>query len=85
MRIALIADSHLSERAPECVSNWDVAAAVVIRLGAELTIHLGDISLDGQNHPGELDFAADAVRRWPTPCCASPATTTWATPPASRP
>ena len=72
MRIAVIADSHLSERAPECVSNWDVAAAVVTRLGAELTIHLGDISLDGQNHPDELDFAADAVRRWPTPMLCIP-------------
>jgi 3',5'-cyclic AMP phosphodiesterase CpdA len=67
MRIAVIADSHLSERAPECVSNWDVAAAAVARLGAELTIHLGDISLDGQNHLDELLFAAEAVRRWPTP------------------
>jgi 3',5'-cyclic AMP phosphodiesterase CpdA len=72
MRIAVIADSHLSERAPECVSNWEVAAAVVARLGAELTIHLGDISLDGQTHPEELAFAADAVRRWPTPMLCVP-------------
>lgn len=72
MRIAVIADSHLSERAPECVSNWEAAAAVVSRLGAELTIHLGDISLDGQNCPEELFFAADAVRRWPTPMLCVP-------------
>jgi 3',5'-cyclic AMP phosphodiesterase CpdA len=72
MRIAVIADSHLSARAPECLGNWDVAAAVVTRLGAELTIHLGDISLDGQNRPEELDFAADAVRRWPTPMLCIP-------------
>jgi len=72
MRIALIADSHLSARAPECVSNWEAAAAVVARLGAELTIHLGDISLDGQNHPDELAFAAEAVRRWPTPMLCVP-------------
>lgn len=72
MRIAVIADSHLSERAPECLSNWEAAAAVVKRLGAELTVHLGDISLDGQNHPEELLFAADAVRRWPTPMLCIP-------------
>ena len=72
MRIAVIADSHLSARTPECVSNWETAAAVVARLGAELTIHLGDISLDGQNHPDELLFAAEAVRRWPTPMLCVP-------------
>jgi hypothetical protein len=72
MRIALVADSHLSERAPECVSNWEVAGAVVRRMGAELTIHLGDISLDGQSHPEELRFAAEAVRRWPTPMICLP-------------
>lgn len=72
MRIALIADSHLSERAPECVGNWEAAAAAVSRLGAELTIHLGDISLDGQNHPEELLFAAEAVRCWPTPMLCAP-------------
>jgi len=67
MRIAVVTDSHLSERAPECVGNWEVAASVVHRLGAELTIHLGDISLDGQAHPEELRFAAGLLRRWPTP------------------
>ena len=72
MRIALVADSHLSERAPECLSNWELAGAVVRRLGAELTIHLGDISLDGQSHPEELRFAAEAVRRWPTPMLCVP-------------
>jgi len=72
MCIAVIADSHLSARTPECVSNWEAAAAVVARLGAELTIHLGDISLDGQNHPDELLFAAEAVRRWPTPMLCVP-------------
>ena len=66
MRIALIADSHLSPRTPECVANWHAARSAVERLAPDLTVHLGDISLDGQTHPEELGFAADLVKRWPT-------------------
>ncbi|MBC7993251.1 MAG: metallophosphoesterase [Rhizobacter sp.] len=67
MRIALVADSHLAERAPECVANWKAAAGAVARLRADLTVHLGDISLDGQVHPDELRFAHDQTKAWPTP------------------
>jgi len=66
MRIALVADSHLSARAPACVANWRAAARAVQRLGATLTVHLGDITLDGQNHPDDLAFAASLLRHWPT-------------------
>jgi len=34
MRIALITDSHLSPRAPECVANWHVAWRAVERLSS---------------------------------------------------
>ena len=67
MRIALIADSHLSPRSPECVANWHAAQRAVERFSVDLTVHLGDISLDGQTHPEELDFAAELVQRWPIP------------------
>jgi len=67
MRIALIADSHLSPRSPECVANWHAARRAVERFSVDLTVHLGDISLDGQTHPEELDFAAELVQRWPIP------------------
>jgi 3',5'-cyclic AMP phosphodiesterase CpdA len=66
MRIALIADSHLSPRAPECIANWQAARVAVERLGIDLTVHLGDISLDGQNDSKDLTFAAARVREWPT-------------------
>jgi predicted phosphodiesterase len=67
MRIALIADTHLSPRSPECVANWHAASRAVERLGAELTVHLGDITLDGQARPEELGFASSLLQRWPTP------------------
>ncbi|GAB4556760.1 MAG: metallophosphoesterase [Rhizobacter sp.] len=67
MRIAIVADSHLAERAPECVANWKAAAGAVARLRADLTVHLGDISLDGHVHPEELRFAREQAEAWPTP------------------
>ena len=66
MRIALVADTHLSARAPECVANWHAARRAVERLDADLTIHLGDITLDGHRHREELAFAGSLLRRWPT-------------------
>jgi predicted phosphodiesterase len=67
MRIALIADTHLSVRAPECVANWHAARRAVARMDASLSIHLGDITLDGQHDSEELAFAARLLRYWPTP------------------
>jgi 3',5'-cyclic AMP phosphodiesterase CpdA len=67
MRIALVADSHLSPRAPECVRNWEHAARAVAAWHADLTVHLGDITLDGQDNPDEFVFAARLIERWPTP------------------
>jgi predicted phosphodiesterase len=66
MRIALIADTHLSARSPECVANWHAARRAVGRLGADLTVHLGDITLDGQTHGDELAFASHLMQQWPT-------------------
>lgn len=66
MRIALIADTHLSARSPECVANWHAARRAVGRLGAAMTVHLGDITLDGCSHPDELAFAARLMQHWPT-------------------
>lgn len=65
MRIAIIADTHLSERSHECVANWQAARRATERLGADLTIHLGDITLDGQTRAEELAFAQRLVRKWP--------------------
>lgn len=66
MRIALIADTHLSSRSPECVANWHAARRAVERLGADLSIHLGDITLDGQTHGDELAFASKLMQQWPS-------------------
>lgn len=67
MRIALIADTHLSARSPECVANWHAARRAIGRLAPDITVNLGDITLDGQRHPEELALAARLVRQWATP------------------
>lgn len=72
MRVALIAETHLSARSPECVANWHAARCAVGRLSPELTVNLGDITLDGQTHPEELDFAAQLARQWSTPMLCVP-------------
>jgi len=66
MRIALIADTHLSARSPECVANWHVARRAVARLDVDMTVNLGDITLDGQVHGEELAFASQLMLQWPT-------------------
>jgi 3',5'-cyclic AMP phosphodiesterase CpdA len=72
MRLALIADTHLSARSPECVANWHAARRAVGRLSPELTVNLGDITLDGQTHPEDLEFAVQLVRQWSTPMLCVP-------------
>jgi 3',5'-cyclic AMP phosphodiesterase CpdA len=72
MEIALVADSHLSQRAPECVSNWGAAARAVAAADPDLTIHLGDVTLDGCHQPDELQFARGLLQAWPTPVVCTP-------------
>jgi 3',5'-cyclic AMP phosphodiesterase CpdA len=72
MRIALIADTHLSPLAPECIANWHVVRRAVQRLGVDLTLHLGDITLEGDQRPDELRFAAELVQQWPHPMLCVP-------------
>jgi len=67
MRIALIADTHLSPRAPQCTANWRAIEQDVAAAGVHSTIHLGDLTLSADEHPSEIDFAADLLQDWPTP------------------
>jgi 3',5'-cyclic AMP phosphodiesterase CpdA len=66
MRILLVTDSHLAARAPAFNANWAAAKAFAARARADLTIHLGDISLDAARKPAELAFAAAQCKDWPT-------------------
>ncbi|HZB90018.1 MAG TPA: metallophosphoesterase [Stellaceae bacterium] len=67
MRLVLVTDSHLAADAAPCNRNWAAAKAFARGAGADLTIHLGDITLDGACDPAQHAFALAAVADWPTP------------------
>ena len=67
VRIALISDNHLAPVAPAFDTNWRAAQAYVAGAGIDLTIHLGDITLDGFSDPAQHDHARRMAQDWPTP------------------
>ncbi|MGO8916660.1 MAG: metallophosphoesterase family protein [Stellaceae bacterium] len=66
MRILLVTDSHLAPSVPPCNANWRAAKAFARDAGADLTIHLGDITLDGTEEPAQHDWALAESADWPT-------------------
>jgi 3',5'-cyclic AMP phosphodiesterase CpdA len=66
MRIAIVTDSHLAPIAEELLPNWDAAKRFVSRSAVDLTIHLGDITLDGATRSADLRYARAVVDDWPT-------------------
>lgn len=66
MRIALISDTHLSDCSPETLGNWHAARRAVEALKPDLTLHLGDITMDAPSEPRELAFAQRLLQQWPT-------------------
>ena len=54
VRINVVSDTHLSSRAPEAAENWAAVAAALEGDRADLIVHTGDISADGQHRPDDL-------------------------------
>lgn len=67
MKIALITDTHLAAIAPAFRENCDAARDWIATTGSDLTVHLGDITVDGSKFPEQLDYAREAFSDWPTP------------------
>lgn len=67
MRIALVTDSHLSPAAPAFNENWRALQRYLRGEGADLTVHLGDITVDGAGDPTQLEFAQALSADWPSP------------------
>jgi 3',5'-cyclic AMP phosphodiesterase CpdA len=57
MKIVLVTDSHLSPRDTLLADNWRAVDRWTGEVGADLVIHLGDITADGATDPGELSHA----------------------------
>lgn len=58
MKIALLSDTHVATRAPAFNANLNAVLAWFRLTRPDLVIHLGDITADGVEADGELEFAA---------------------------
>ncbi len=67
MRIALVTDSHLSPAATAFNDNWRAVGRYIGTTGADLTVHLGDITVDGAADASQFDHANSLSHDWPTP------------------
>jgi predicted phosphodiesterase len=65
MMIALISDTHLTPLAPAFDANLASARGWIGKHGIATTIHLGDVTADGQNRPEEIAHAAHRFAAWP--------------------
>ncbi|HEX6931811.1 MAG TPA: metallophosphoesterase [Streptosporangiaceae bacterium] len=65
--VILVSDSHLSPAAPDALSNWEAALDAINAVAPDLVIHLGDLSLDGANDAGDLEFGRQQLDRLPAP------------------
>jgi hypothetical protein len=66
VRIALVADTHLSSRSPESVAQWHATRRAIQRIGVDLTVHLGAVTPGGPFCSDELRVAAQLIGQWPT-------------------
>ena len=46
MRLLIVTDSHRAPSAPACNQNWRAVLEYAARSSAQLTVYLGDITLD---------------------------------------
>jgi predicted phosphodiesterase len=66
LRIVLASDSHLSSRSRVFEPNWTAVRRFDASAGADVTVHLGDISLDGAVDPADLLYSHARCQDWPT-------------------
>lgn len=67
MRIVLVSDTHLAPTTAAFLGNWQAARDFTAGIEADLTIHLGDITVDGATEPGQFAWIKTLVADWPTP------------------
>jgi 3',5'-cyclic AMP phosphodiesterase CpdA len=67
MRIVLVSDTHLAPTAGAFNDNWQAVRAFVATANADLTIHLGDVTVDGPKQPEQFAHVQAISAGWPTP------------------
>lgn len=61
--MAVVSDSHLSDRTPEAVANWRAAVADLAADPPDVVVHAGDLAADGPGHAGDLPLARRELDR----------------------
>lgn len=77
-RVLQISDTHLSPAKRHFAANWAPLRDWVLLQNAELTIHTGDLTVDGADNEEDMRQGAKLMRSLPVPFSPFPATTTWA-------
>jgi 3',5'-cyclic AMP phosphodiesterase CpdA len=66
MRITIVTDSHLALSAPACNANWRAVREYGAWSASDLTVHLGDITLDAVTDRSQLESVRAMCEPWPT-------------------
>lgn len=61
--MAVVSDSHLSDRTPEAVANWRAAADDLAGDAPDVVVHAGDLVADGPGHAGDLPLGRRELDR----------------------
>jgi 3',5'-cyclic AMP phosphodiesterase CpdA len=67
IRVVVVSDSHLSPVSRPSHTNWDTIVAHVAAARPDTVIHLGDLSLLGNEDPEELGLARTQLERLAAP------------------
>jgi alkaline phosphatase D len=65
--ILQVSDTHLSPRNGLFLENLEALRQLALREAPDLTVFTGDLSLDGADRDGDMDFAAERLRAFPGP------------------
>ncbi len=63
----MVADSHLAPEAHAFNRNWAAVGTFVRASNADLTVHLGDVTVDGLGDPAQFTHVRAISASWPTP------------------
>jgi 3',5'-cyclic AMP phosphodiesterase CpdA len=67
-RLTQISDTHLARRMPKLTHNFEQVANYIDATRPDLVLNSGDVSFDGPNGPGDLDYARALHDALPVPC-----------------
>lgn len=65
-------DTHLSRTHPLFQFNFEVLLREIARLGPDLVVYTGDLSLNGPDNPDDVVYASEQLARTPVPWLALP-------------